>query len=222
MWSPSGPRSHQKVATLLPLLPLLPLLDAPGPCTPGERRTGNGPTGRVTVRPAGIPLPGPVSEESAPPRCDRSEAPVVLPQRSYRQGVFRNLTRRCRSDVGALTRGMCRMEQADSTGGTRDAARAAQGEGDGLFCWPGALSRPWPLAACLSTFHWAQPGCFGPTTFQPPAHGGRPAVRSCLPSIASTSTSVEPSSSSPWIVTRLPTDAASGEAAPHHHFGPAS
>src|SRR6187402_2602862 len=116
------------------------------------------------------------------------------------------------------------MDRLRSRSGSRrlgSTATPAERRHRTFLSWPGAPSLPRPLPVALSTFHRAQPGCFGPTTFQPPAQGGLPGSRIAVPSIASTSTSVEPSSCSPSIFTVLPTVFASGLASPHHHFGPA-
>ena len=90
------------------------------------------------------------------------------------------------------------------------------GEGSGDF-GPAQGGGPLPFSvlaasrsAALSTFHWAQPGCFSPWTFQPPAHGGLPGSRSVLPSATRTSIVVDPSGWSPSIVTVLPTRPFSG------------
>src|SRR6185369_8690320 len=124
--------------------------------------------------------------------------------------VDRGFTRRCRRVDRRAVPGERAVRHR---GPRRPVTGRRHGVGEGSAC-------SWLFPACLSTFHWAQPGCFGPTTFQPPAHGGRPAGRTCLPSIVSTSTSLEPSACSPSIVTTLPLAAASGDASAHHPGGP--
>ena len=60
-----------------------------------------------------------------------------------------------------------------------------------------------------------------PTTFGPPAHGGR-RPRGCGAVTAWTSTLSLPSACSPSTVTVSPTNGASGLSSPHHHGGPTS
>src|SRR4029078_11356571 len=114
---PVGPRSDLPGRD--PATPASPSYH-PGPCTPRPTENRIFPTSRVTVRPVGNPPSSPVSDESAPPRCDRSEVCVVLPRRSQRQGVDRGFTRRCR-----------RVERRAVTGERAIRHRGAATAGDG-------------------------------------------------------------------------------------------
>ena len=110
------------------------------------------------------------------------------------------------------------------------------GDGEGVFGPFGAgevvgpsFSSGWlslgpfgPLVLSCAAFHAFQPGWRSPTTFGPPAHGGLPGLRTVVPSIERTSSSLEVPSASPVTSCVPPTLEASGSFAPHHHGGPTS
>ena len=96
----------------------------------------------------------------------------------------------------------------------------AFGAGD----WPPSLAFGplGPFVPWWAAFQAFQPGCFEPTSFGPPAQGGRPGWRTAVPSIDRTSISLELPSTSPVTSWTPPAFEASGLFAPHHHGGPTS
>ena len=113
---------------------------------------------------------------------------VLAPEPDARPPIPREF-HRPESDTTRCTGGY-RARRASGVGGGRRAAVVS------LSCLPG-------LPPAIQGF---QPGCVGPTTHGPPAHGGLPGARIAVPLTVSTSSSVAPASAlDPTIVTDLPT-----------------